>query len=127
MDIKDLPREAAPWKVIGTEQGVKISVAPPTSIRIEAVGLTAVLPMPLVVALQHPEAVAFMRNPTVVAYMYGSSDRESRLRAALDLAKRDVYRKRQALVEALRVQHGVSEAEAYNLARAQYPLPEKPE
>lgn len=124
MDITDLPREAAPWKILGTGDGAKISVAPPTSIRIEACGLVAVVPLPLVLALQTPDAINFVKDPAVAPFMYAANDRDSRIRAARLVANRKLASQRRDFVASLKAQFAVSDAEAWNLARLKYPFVE---
>lgn len=122
MDIREHGPDQRPWRVLGEAGGAKISVAPPTSIRIEACGLVAVVPLPLVLALQTAEARAFLSDPAVVPFMYAANDRESRIRAAKLLASKGLAKSRRELVDALTKQHGLSEVEAWDLARLKYPL-----
>ena len=99
---------------------MKISVAPPTSIKVEVDGVTAVVPIAIVLALQTEEARRFVANPTVGSFMYGASTRESRIRAATDLERRQTSAKRRAFVEAACLS-GVTESEAWMLSKVKYP------
>lgn len=121
MEITDLPYDKRPWKVLGAGDA-KIMIAPPCSVKIEACGIVDIVPMPIVIALQTEDAIAFMKSPAVVPFMYAANDRDSRIRAARDLAKLGISKKRRDFVQQLTVQHGVAEAEAWELARLKFPI-----
>lgn len=121
MDIEEHELNQRPWRILGKSGEVKISVAPPTSIRVEVGGHTAILPIQIVMALQTDEAREFVTNPAVGSFLYGTSERESRIRAARKIAELGLAKKRRDFVDSL-MAHGVSVGEAWELAKLKYPI-----
>lgn len=125
MDIK-LGDLAGTWKVLGTDGHTRISIAAPSSVKVE-VGegefkQTLVIPIEIVVALQTAEAQTFIKSPLVAPFMWAANERKSRVQAAKGLANLELGRLRReyvALIGQLDPSMGVGEAWA--LARLKHP------
>lgn len=121
LKISEKTQDQRPWRILGEHGDVKISIAPPSRVKIECGGLSAILPVQLVVALQTPQAIDFISNPSVSAFLFAHSDRESRIRAARSIASLGIGRKRRDFVDHLIKDHALSEREAWTLAMAKFP------
>ena len=128
MDIQPLAADQGPWKVMGalkylhaTSPGQFTIRVSPGSLKVELGGAVYVLPVELVVALQSEETKRFLSDPTVAPFLYGTGDRDSRVNGARKLALLELGQKRRDLVAHLMTDHGLTEREAWNVARIKYP------
>ncbi len=106
---------------MGTDGHTTVSVAPGGQVKITTGDITRVVPIDVVVALQNPLVIAFIQHPDVAAFLYGSSNRESRVSAAANLATAETLRLRKEFTALATASGLVSESEAFVLAKLKYP------
>lgn len=120
MDINETKPDQRPWRIIGRDNSTSISIAPGGGVKVQAAGRTVVIPFEVAMVLQSEEARRFIADPAVAPFLYAASERESRLRAAKMIAEKDLTAKRRDFVHKA-VKIGVSEPEAWALARLKFP------
>ncbi len=125
MDFK-LSTTQGPWKIMGTDGHTKISVSPPTSIKIEVgegeARVSCIVPIQVAVALQTQEAIEFIQSPLIAPFFWAKSERAPRTQAANGLANIDLGRERRAYVALIQqIEPGIALGEAWDIARLKYP------
>ncbi len=108
------------YKVLGKSEDMTIAVGADSTIKVQVGGLKMIIPIQIAIALGSQEAQSFLADPAIAAYLYASSELESRVYAANTLVKRDLNDKRRNFVAEILASGLASEAEALVLAKLKF-------
>ena len=108
------------WRVVGSHGGAEYAVAHGGLVKVKVGPSVSVMPVRIALQIVPPEVRAFLGDPKVAEFLRPSV-REPRIEAARALANKDHDASR-AQFQAELMAHGVSESEAWDLARIKFPI-----
>lgn len=108
------------YKLLGKSEDMLIAIGADATVKVQVGQIKMLIPIQIAIALGSKEAQSFLADPAIAAYLYASSERESRVYAANTLLNRDLNDKRRAFVAEVTAQGLASEQEAWVLAKVKF-------
>lgn len=108
------------YKLLGKSEDMLIAIGANSTLKVQVGQIKMIIPIQIAIALGSKEAQTFLGDPAIAAYLYASSESESRVYAANTLLKRDLNDKRRAFVAEIVASGLAGEPEAWILAKLKF-------
>jgi hypothetical protein len=108
------------YKLLGRSEECIIEIGANATVKVTVGSTKMVLPLNIVMAIQSKPAIDYLRDPAVSSYLFAANERETRNWAARTLVNAMMQDSRRDFVREL-VDFGLSETEAWVLARLKHP------
>lgn len=109
------------YKLLGRSEDLVMELGANATIKITVGQTVVVLPARVVHAIQSQPAIDYLRDPAIATFLYAANERETRVWAARELVSSELMDLRREFKRQL-MEFGLSEAEAFILARTKYPV-----